>query len=156
MTRPATSAISAGGEVGGGMVKSCTVEGESVGAVRTIALAQGNPIRERLVQFDDADRSFSYAIIGPRDLPVADYVGTVKIRPTRLALDDRLDRHVRAQRRTRGRRAAHRRGHLPRRDRGDQGGREVLTAPACDDGVRRARVSPRPAGTMTSLMEAVK
>ena len=50
------------------------------GAVRTIALAQGNPIRERLVQFDDADRSFSYAIIGPRDLPVADYVGTVKLR----------------------------------------------------------------------------
>ena len=46
------------GKWGGGMVKSCTVEGEGVGAVRTIALAQGNPIRERLVQFDDADRSF--------------------------------------------------------------------------------------------------
>ena len=68
------------GKWGGGMVKSCTVEGEGVGAVRTIALAQGNPIRERLVQFDDSDRSFSYAIIGPRDLPVADYVGSVKLR----------------------------------------------------------------------------
>lgn len=64
----------------GGMVKSCTLEGEGVGAVRTITLAQGGPLRERLVQFDDADRSFSYAIIGPRDLPVDDYVGTVKLR----------------------------------------------------------------------------
>jgi len=64
----------------GAMVKSCTVEGEGIGAVRTLSLAQGNPIRERLVQFDDADRSFSYAIIGTSDLPVDDYVGSVKIR----------------------------------------------------------------------------
>jgi mxaD protein len=75
---------------GGSMVKSCTVEGEGVGAVRTLSLAQGNPLRERLVQFDDADRSFSYAIIGPRDLPVDDYVGSVKLRadgPKRTAID---------------------------------------------------------------------
>ena len=64
----------------GSMIKSCTLEGEGVGAVRTLTLAQGNPLRERLVQFDDADRSFSYAIIGPRDLPVDDYVGSVKLR----------------------------------------------------------------------------
>jgi len=64
----------------GAMIKSCTLEGEGVGAVRTLTLAQGNPLRERLVQFDDADRSFSYAIIGPRDLPLDDYVGSVKLR----------------------------------------------------------------------------
>jgi hypothetical protein len=64
----------------GPMIKSCTVEGEGVGAVRTLTFTQGNPLRERLVQFDDADRSFSYAIIGPRDLPVDDYVGSVKLR----------------------------------------------------------------------------
>ena len=64
----------------GPMVKSCTLEGEGVGAVRTIALAQGNPLRERLVQFDDEARSFSYAIIGACDLPIQDYVGTVKIK----------------------------------------------------------------------------
>jgi mxaD protein len=64
----------------GAMIKSCSVEGEGVGAVRTLTLAQGNPLRERLVQFDDADRSFSYAIIGPCDLPVDDYVGSVKLR----------------------------------------------------------------------------
>jgi len=64
----------------GAMVKSCTLEGEGVGAVRTLSLAQGNPLRERLVQFDDGDRSFSYAIIGPCDLPVDAYVGSVKLR----------------------------------------------------------------------------
>jgi hypothetical protein len=64
----------------GPMVKSCTMEGEGIGAVRTIALAQGNPLRERLVQFDDEARSFSYAIIGACDLPIQDYVGSVKIK----------------------------------------------------------------------------
>lgn len=64
----------------GPMVKSCTLEGEGVGAVRTIALAQGNPLRERLVQFDDEARSFSYAIIGACDLPLEGYVGSVKIK----------------------------------------------------------------------------
>lgn len=68
------------GKWAGAMVKSCTVEGEGVGAVRTLALAQGKPLRERLVQFDDADRSFSYAIVGASDLPVDYYVGSVKIR----------------------------------------------------------------------------
>ena len=64
----------------GPMVKSCTLEGQGIGAVRTIALAQGNPLRERLVQFDDADKSFSYAIVGASDLPIDYYVGSVKIR----------------------------------------------------------------------------
>jgi hypothetical protein len=64
----------------GPMVKSCSIEGNGIGAVRTIALAQGNPIRERLVQFDEEARSFSYAIIGACDLPVEGYVGTVKIK----------------------------------------------------------------------------
>lgn len=69
------------GKWAGAMVKSCTLEGEGIGSVRTLALAQGNPLRERLVQFDDADRSFSYAIVGASDLPVDYYVGSVKIRP---------------------------------------------------------------------------
>jgi len=69
----------------GAMVQSCTLEGEGIGAVRTLALAQGRPIRERLVQFDDGDRSFSYAILGACDLPVDDYVGSVKVRPDGVA-----------------------------------------------------------------------
>ena len=64
----------------GGMVKSCTLDGEGIGAVRTLTLAQGNPTRERLVQFDEADRSFSYTIVGKSDLPVDYYVGSVKLR----------------------------------------------------------------------------
>jgi hypothetical protein len=74
----------------GPMVKSCTIEGDGIGAVRTIALAQGAPIRERLVQFDDQAKSFSYAILGACDLPIDDYVGTVQIRadgPSRSTID---------------------------------------------------------------------
>jgi hypothetical protein len=74
----------------GPMVKSCTLEGEGVGAVRTIALAQGNPLRERLVAFDEGDKSFSYAIIGACDLPVEGYVGSVKLRsqgPQKTTID---------------------------------------------------------------------
>ena len=74
----------------GPMVTSCTLEGEGIGSVRTIALAQGAPIRERLVQFDEEAKSFSYAILGSCDLPIDDYVGTVKIKaagPSRSTID---------------------------------------------------------------------
>jgi len=60
-------------------VQSCEVEGEGIGAVRTLALPGGAAIRERLERFEDAGRSFSYSILdGP--LPVDDYLATLVVR----------------------------------------------------------------------------
>lgn len=61
------------------MIAGCTVEGDGVGAVRTIALNGGGEIIERLESQDDGARTFSYAIINDSPLPVKNYVSTVKI-----------------------------------------------------------------------------
>jgi hypothetical protein len=60
-------------------VTSCEVEGSGVGAVRTIR-AGGSVIRERLESFDDARRSFSYAILAG-GLPVSNFVGRISVSP---------------------------------------------------------------------------
>jgi hypothetical protein len=61
------------------MIASCTVAGEGVGAVRTIALNGGGEIIERLESLDNKAQTFSYAIINDSPLPVANYVSTVKV-----------------------------------------------------------------------------
>jgi hypothetical protein len=60
-------------------VTSCEVEGSGVGAVRTIR-AGGAVIRERLESFDDARRSFSYAVLSG-SLPVANFLGRITVSP---------------------------------------------------------------------------
>lgn len=60
-------------------IESCTLEGEGVGAVRTLSLPGGLTLQERLEAFDDAARTLSYAIIGAHPLPVDNYLSTVKI-----------------------------------------------------------------------------
>jgi hypothetical protein len=63
----------------GGPIEAVSFEGEGVGMVRTMTLANGN-IVERLEQHDPAARTFTYAIInedGP--LPFSNYSATVNI-----------------------------------------------------------------------------
>ncbi len=61
-------------------IQSCEVEGEGIGAIRTLGLGGGQAIRERLESFEEAARSFSYSIVdGP--LPVENYLATLVVRP---------------------------------------------------------------------------
>ncbi len=47
--------------------------------VRTLSLAGGGAIEERLEKVDDTERSYTYSILsGP--LPVADYTATIRVR----------------------------------------------------------------------------
>lgn len=62
------------------MIAGCTVEGDGVGAVRTITLKGGGEIVERLESLDDSARVFRYAIINECPLPVQNYSATVAIR----------------------------------------------------------------------------
>jgi hypothetical protein len=62
-------------------IESCKVEGEGVGAVRTLQLAGGLSLQERLEAFDDEGRSLRYAIIGEHPLPLDDYLSTVSVVP---------------------------------------------------------------------------
>jgi carbon monoxide dehydrogenase subunit G len=67
------------GGVGGWMpgVTSCQVEGEGIGAVRSVKMGD-MMIKERLESLDDGKRSFSYSIVeGP--MPVQDYLATVEV-----------------------------------------------------------------------------
>ena len=61
------------------MIESCTVEGEGVGAVRTLGMPGGLSLQERLEAHDEAEKTFSYSIIGDSPLPFTDYLSTVKV-----------------------------------------------------------------------------
>jgi hypothetical protein len=63
-------------------LESCELEGSGIGAVRTVGLAGGLQLQERLECFDEASRSFSYAIIGNPPLPFREYLSTVQLRET--------------------------------------------------------------------------
>jgi hypothetical protein len=60
-------------------LESCTLEGSGVGAVRTLRMAGGVQIQERLESLDDAGRRLSYAIVGESPLPVDDYLATIVV-----------------------------------------------------------------------------
>ncbi len=63
----------------GGMIESFAVEGEGVGAVRTIGLANGSVV-ERLDHHDAEQRILTYSIINDDcPLPVSSYSATIKI-----------------------------------------------------------------------------
>jgi uncharacterized protein YndB with AHSA1/START domain len=60
-------------------VEGSEVSGEGVGSTRTLSLAGGGRIVEKLLSVDDEDRVYSYSIeSGP--LPVADYEATIRVR----------------------------------------------------------------------------
>jgi hypothetical protein len=70
-------------------LESCELEGSGIGAVRTVGLPGGLRLQERLESFDEAGRSFSYAIIGKHPLPFRDYLSSVRLReagPTRCEI----------------------------------------------------------------------
>jgi len=59
-------------------VASSSLEGEGVGAVRTLTLANGAQLQERLEEFDDSARRLAYSLVsGP--LPVQSYVAVVQV-----------------------------------------------------------------------------
>ena len=65
-------------------VTACQVEGEGVGAVRTVTVADGSQVREELVAFDTTRRQFSYRILkGPGVDQRANFVATVSVAETR-------------------------------------------------------------------------
>src|SRR5207244_6113823 len=63
---------------GGTMLRSCTVEGSGVGAVRRLGLPGGMESVERWEAYDAAGRSRSYAAVGKRPVPIRNYFWTVK------------------------------------------------------------------------------
>jgi mxaD protein len=59
----------------------CKVDGEGVGAVRTITLPDGAKLKERLEEYDTDAMSLKYSILeGP--LPVSSYLSAMKITST--------------------------------------------------------------------------
>jgi hypothetical protein len=58
-------------------VDNCTVAGEGVGAVRTLTLADGGTIVERLEALDDAAHRLSYALL--TDTPFGNCLTTVSL-----------------------------------------------------------------------------
>jgi hypothetical protein len=59
-------------------VAKSEIEGEGKGSVRTLHLAGGGEIRERLEQLDDEGKLYSYSIISS-PLPVANYKSTIRL-----------------------------------------------------------------------------
>ena len=68
-----------GGIKVGGPITAFTLEGEGVGAVRTITMGGAN-IVERLEEFDSAAMALKYAILNEDSpLPVSNYAATIKV-----------------------------------------------------------------------------
>ena len=59
-------------------VVDCTVEGEGVGALRTLTSADGSAIVERLETLDAASQRLSYALL--TDTPFSDCLTTMAVR----------------------------------------------------------------------------
>ncbi len=69
-------------------ISGIVVEGQGVGAIRTITLQDGAELVERLDIFDDDARTLTYSIV-KSPLPLADYVATMTVRelaPSRCEL----------------------------------------------------------------------
>jgi carbon monoxide dehydrogenase subunit G len=54
------------------------VQGQGIGAIRTVSTAGGGKIQERLEAFDPAARSFTYSLL-PGAVPVENYRATVRL-----------------------------------------------------------------------------
>jgi len=64
-----------------GVLESVVVEGEGIGAIRTIGLPGGASLQEKLEAHDDSTRSFSYSFTGKPLLPVEDYLASMTVIP---------------------------------------------------------------------------
>ena len=60
-------------------IETCTVEGDGIGAVRTLGLPGGLKLNERLEAYDENARTLSYSIIGDSPLPVTGYLSTIRV-----------------------------------------------------------------------------
>lgn len=60
------------------------------GAIRTVRLAGGGAVRERLEELDGAGHGYRYRVLNLEEFPLADYLGSVFVTP----LDDRHSRVV--------------------------------------------------------------
>jgi carbon monoxide dehydrogenase subunit G len=59
-------------------IEKCDVEGKGIGAVRSVGLAGGVGLKERLESLDEGVRTLSYSILeGP--LPVQNYLATIRV-----------------------------------------------------------------------------
>jgi len=71
-------------DLAAGICKEITVQGEGIGAVRTMVLDDrfgGGYVQERLEQFNDTERTMSYRMVDSGPVPFADYVGTIRVTP---------------------------------------------------------------------------
>lgn len=60
------------------LVARCTVDGEGVGAMRTVYGPDGAQMREQLLSLDDATRTLSYTIVDV-DTPWRQYLSTMRV-----------------------------------------------------------------------------
>jgi hypothetical protein len=57
-------------------VKACAADGQDVGAIRTVEMADGRRRRERLESLDEVGRSYSYSLL---DESAGDCLATLKV-----------------------------------------------------------------------------
>ena len=61
-------------------VVGCETDREGIGALRTLTLADGAVIVERLEAHDDEARTLTYSMTDAGPMPLVDYVSTIEVR----------------------------------------------------------------------------
>jgi carbon monoxide dehydrogenase subunit G len=63
-------------------IEAVSVEGEGIGAIRTIRIPGGVELQEKLEAYDESGRSFSYSFTGEKVIPLEDYLASMTVVPT--------------------------------------------------------------------------
>ena len=61
-------------------VVGCETDRDGIGALRTLTLADGAVVVERLEAHDDAARTLTYSMADAGSMPLVDYVSTIAVR----------------------------------------------------------------------------
>jgi len=60
-------------------IANCTMEGSSIGAVRTLTLQDGGKVREKLENLDADNKALTYSIV-KSPMPIKNYTGTIAVK----------------------------------------------------------------------------
>jgi len=61
-------------------ITNCSIEGNGIGAIRTLTLQDGGKVKEKLESLDGENRVLTYSIV-ESPMPIENYTGAMEVKP---------------------------------------------------------------------------